>query len=206
MRHRVLWHIALLGSILAQYPAIAGAQEARDQAPVETGDAALMEWVVEEQARQDIKDTLDRYFRAFDLHDYAMLNEVFASGGKLYLGGEEIVNPGDTIALKIAELIGRNPQIPSVPEATDHFVQSVLIDLQGDHAKVESYAVAFLVVNEGGKAGTKIYVRGLHYLDNFVKVGPRQWRIKERHHNLEWMFKADATVGLALADRMKRGD
>lgn len=193
MRHATLGHLAILGSLLAACPA-----------PAAEPNADLITWIVQEQDREDIKDTINRYFMAFDRHDYAILDTVFAAGGKLYLGGQEIVDPGKTIAGKIEGLIRANPQVQSVPDATDHYVERVNVDLHGDTAKVECFAVAYLVVDEGTQNGKKIYVRGLHYFDDFVKVGPRQWRIRERRHNLEWMFKADATVGLALADRKKR--
>lgn len=207
MRHATWRHIAVLGYFLTAYTAaVAAPVAAPPAAPSAEHDGALMTWLGQEQDRQDIRDTLDRYFLAFDKHEYSLLNSVFTPGGKLYLSGQEVVDPGSNIAEKISDLIQQNPQISNVPAATDHYVQRVIIDLQGESAKVECYATAFLVVDEGVKSGSKIYVRGLRYFDDFVKVAPRQWRIRERRHNLEWMFKADATVGLALVDRKNRSD
>jgi len=68
-------------------------------------------------------------------------------------------------------------------EATTHFNGQSTIDLDGDHARGESYTIAHHLFTEDGQR--KVMVASLRYLDRFVKL-EGAWYFEERTLVLDW--------------------
>jgi len=153
-------------------------------------------WLEAERDRREIEEVIKRYFLALDRGEPALYDEVFAPDGRLWVEGRIIRGPG------AAPLAGPPAGIDGTPEGFNHVLGQSIITLDGDRAEAESNAVAYLVM-----AGMprRVLVRGLRYLDRFVRT-PAGWRIADRRHNLDWMFEAPATVAVPLRDRVQLAD
>jgi hypothetical protein len=73
-----------------------------------------------------------------------------------------------------------------------HFTLNPLIEVDGDHAVVESYMIAALVVVPKGTDGPEILqTAGGRYLDRFERRDGA-WRIAHRHFIVDWQTIQDA--------------
>jgi len=68
-------------------------------------------------------------------------------------------------------------------ERTMHFVGNQLIELDGDAAHSETYAIAYHQLTEVGQP--KLLVAAVRYLDEFAR-GADGWRIRRRTVIMEW--------------------
>ena len=150
------------------------------------------QWLREERDRRAIEELIKRYFLSLDRGDPALQDEVFAPDGRLWVGGKVIRGPG-------AEPPGAVAGIDGTPEGFTHVLGQSVIWLDGDRARGESNAVAYLVMAGEPR---RMLVRGLRYLDHFVRTAAG-WRIADRRHNLDWMFEAPASVAVPLAGRVQ---
>lgn len=128
-----------------------------------------------------IRDVIGLYFYGLDRRDFVALAACFTSDANgEYFGGKTV-------------LVGRDAIIEALRPITQfkfstHLIGNMTIKVDGDRAKADTNAVAFLVVdNDGGKG--RILVRGLRYLDDLVQ-GPDGWRISHRVHIPNWQYEA----------------
>ena len=146
--------------------------------------------------RDAIRDTLARYFTGHDRGDPAWVDTAFTATARLYIDGIQVRGPG-------AVPPGERAEPRGVPMnqllATTHVMGQCEIRLDGDRARAETYAVAYLALS-GEKDRPRMLVRGLRYLDHLVRQGER-WLIEERRHQLDWMFETDATLALPRGQR-----
>jgi len=108
-----------------------------------------------------IEEIIKRYFALVDRRELDLLDELFEPDGKM----------------------------PGKPLAASHLMHHCTIELQGETAKSDAFAVSYLVLE--GKSD-RMLVRGLRHLDRFQRL-PSGWRIQERWHNLDWVFEGEAT-------------
>jgi SnoaL-like domain len=77
-----------------------------------------------------------------------------------------------------------------------HVTASVAIDLDGDRARGDIYAVAFLAVapEDDEHGDGRMVVRGLRYLDEYVRLD-EGWRIASRNGPIPlWQHESDAVA------------
>jgi hypothetical protein len=104
--------------------------------------------------------------------------------------------------------------IPYVREnflATQHTLHNILIDLDGDQARVESHCIAHHVRRSSSGGELVMDVFGCRYLDRFERRDRVGWRIAHRVVVREWQLRqpmlspADQAPGY-LAGRRDRSD
>jgi hypothetical protein len=83
-----------------------------------------------------------------------------------------------------------------------HIMGAPAIDLDGDDASTQTYAVAHLVVGQPGNGG-KVLVRGLRYLDDWRRT-PVGWRICDRLHVADFGVEVPALYAATYEDRLTR--
>jgi len=128
-----------------------------------------------------IRDVIGQYFYALDRRDFAALTACFTSDAKAEYFGGKTVYAGREAITNILRIIKQF-------KFTSHLISNTMIKVDGDRAKADTYAVAFLVVDEDGGNG-QILVRGLQYLDDLVH-GREGWRISHRVHIPTWQYEA----------------
>lgn len=84
-----------------------------------------------------------------------------------------------TIEVALAALRDRMRQYSS----TMHFVGNQLVQLEGDRANAETYAIAYHQIEGDGERQNMAV--GVRYLDTLVRT-PQGWRICRREVTLEW--------------------
>ena len=131
--------------------------------------------------RAAIHDVLMRYARGVDRRDLDLVAACFtadaAYDGTLAQG---------TIADALAALRGRLARY----EHTMHFMGNQLIEVRGDNATCETYAVAYHRLSSDGPPHDLTV--GIRYLDELVRQG-EHWRIRRRVVQREWE-RTDAVV------------
>lgn len=152
--------------------------------------------------RQEITDVIYRYCRGIDRCDDELVRSCYHPDATDdhgdFRGGVE-----DFIAY-----IGRG--LPRF-ERTMHFIGNVLIEPEGDVARVESYIVAYHRLARSRTKPERDYIVGLRYVDDFERRAG-EWRIAARVCVFEWSRidpiapngwtpAAEATLG-----RRDRGD
>jgi hypothetical protein len=104
--------------------------------------------------------------------------------------------------------------IPYVREkflATQHTLHNILIDLDGDRARVESHCIAHHVRPSSGGGDPVMDVFGCRYIDLFERRAGAGWRIAHRVVVREWQLRqpmlspADQAPGY-LSGRRDRSD
>jgi ketosteroid isomerase-like protein len=132
--------------------------------------------------REAIKQCLYRYCRGVDRVDMDMVRSAYWPGAMDYHTGFTGTVEG------FIEWAG--PRLGHMKGA--HMISNVLIEMNGDTAKVESYFWSIAVV-AGGK---EIMATG-RYLDKFEKRND-EWRIAERFVNHDWFRESDSRCDWAV--------
>jgi len=138
--------------------------------------------------RLEIREVLERYFFGDDRGDAESLNQCLTvdAEARYDMGGAE------PVAVK-----GRAAIVSAIVDATsqrlgvNHLLSNTRIEVEGDRATADSYAIANVVVGDAN-AG-RVLVRGIQYLDEFVRTD-EGWRIKTRIHKALWQYEAPATA------------
>jgi hypothetical protein len=156
----------------------------------------LMEWVRQAKERDEIREVIRRSLMDMDRLDLEqgpihVPDECFTEDGRVLIGGRQIRGPGST---------PRQPdEFPRV--AYTHFAGPTEITLDGDTARTETYAIAWVIEDRDGKH--ILLVRSIRYLDRFVKKDGC-WLIDERRHNLDWQFEAEPSFSVTRKERAIR--
>jgi len=138
-----------------------------------------MERTIDQTVRQladraAIQDLMLRYARGVDRKDLDLVASCFTAGASY----EGALATG-TITDALARLRDRMARY----ERTMHVVGNQLIELNGDTASSETYAVAYHRLTEDGTA--KLLTVGVRYLDDLARDG-EQWRIRRRVVHTDW--------------------
>ena len=151
--------------------------------------------------RAQITSTLMRYAQAIDRGDIEAAVRCFADDATAQYEGNEIGPGRDAI---LAYFSGGSRTLSSDVRTISsmHFIGNVLIELDGDHADVESYMLAHLF--RGKDSPDEMLVRGLRYLDRFVRVTDG-WEIACRVHTADWMLQGKPTFAVERAQRLVPG-
>ena len=132
--------------------------------------------------REAIHDLMVRYYSAVDRRNFEGVGRCFTP--------DAVVDFDGPIANGTEEILAYISQIGRWPIST-HFMGNHLVEMKGDSAKVETYAVATLrTVAEGRKVDM---VSGLRYLDEMVRTG-EGWLIGRRVMVHDWR-RSDTVPG-----------
>jgi hypothetical protein len=160
--------------------------------------AANAAWIAEQRDRQQIDRAIRQYFSDLDTGVGAVNSSAFARDGRLFLEGVQIRGPEAAPRGRIGAPKGMPPADRIL--GFTHCLHQCDIRLDGDRAFGEVYATAYVLIDVGD--GPRMMVRGLRYLDRYVRAGDA-WLIGERRHNVDWMFEAPASLALALPQRAR---
>ena len=143
--------------------------------------------------RREIEDVILRYCRGIDRLDLELVRSCYWPDATDSHGG--FSGTRDEFVAWVEKLLARF-------ESTSHFVGNLLVELAGDAAVTESYAIAFHRSREPSASLNGII--GVRYVDRFEKRGG-QWRIARRVCVTEWSRVDDAAGRLPIAPEHLRG-
>jgi uncharacterized protein (TIGR02246 family) len=126
--------------------------------------------------RRQIRDLGLRYAQAVDQRDADKLAALFVEDGLLDGSGYE--SRGHEAIRKIPPMLSRRYQ------ATFHSVQNHLIELDGDQASGEVYALSHHLQRKEDGSLTD-FVMVMRYQDRYVRQGDG-WRFAHRHILVDW--------------------
>jgi hypothetical protein len=151
--------------------------------PTDDIDAADLREVI---AKQKIADVLTRYSRGIDRCDIDTLSAVFWPDATAdYGSGRQ--NAQDWARATVAAL--------KAMHRTQHAISNLLIDVDGDTARAETYCQAYHEIDRplaDGKDGRVEMVVGGRYLDRLERRGGA-WRIAERTYVMDWNRNVPST-------------
>jgi hypothetical protein len=135
-------------------------------------DANKIDWLI---ARQEIQDVILRYARGIDRLDFDLVRSCYHDDAYDDHGSMR-GTPDEFIA-------GAREFLPKWT-ATQHFMGNMLIEIDGDKARAETYAVAYHR-REDEQGNGKDDVFGIRYVDRFEKRDD-EWKIAHRVVANEW--------------------
>ncbi|WP_051377486.1 nuclear transport factor 2 family protein [Paraburkholderia dilworthii] len=136
---------------------------------------ALTQRVNELVAREDIRTCLYRINRGMDRIDAELLASGFFPDARIRWGTPEAVDFGEWLQAALA--------IQQKTEHVQHLIGNILIDLEGDRARVESYEIGRHLTPMGDDM--KDLIIASRYIDTFEKRESR-WRIVRRDKVVDW--------------------
>jgi hypothetical protein len=136
--------------------------------------------------RLAIADTVTRYFTAIDHRQFDMFADVFTDDVEAVYEGVQVAGGLGRI---MDFCMGRSEhhfplEIVDI-ERSMHFMGNHHVDLDGDTARSETYALAHLI--DRPPEGRRMRTRGLRYVDELARQPDGRWLISKRAHILEWM-------------------
>jgi hypothetical protein len=152
-------------------------------------DAALVALV----DRREIEDVILRYCRGIDRLDLELVRSCYWPDATDSHGG--FSGTRDEFVAWVGKLLARF-------ESTSHFVGNLLVELAGEAAVAETYAIAFHRSEEPRASLNGII--GVRYVDRFEKRGG-EWKIARRVCVTEWSRVDDVAGRLPIAPGHLRG-
>jgi len=125
-----------------------------------------------------VRRTVDRYFAAIDRADKSLLASVFTEDA-VYESEGGTLNCTGRVSISDKLASGRF-------KSTSHVTSSMAIDLDGDGASADTFAVAYLV--DQHSTPERIVVRGVRYRDRLRREGAG-WLIARRCHETQWQIE-----------------
>ena len=135
--------------------------------------------------QQEITDVIHRYCRGIDRCDFDLVRSCYHPDGT--------DDHGDFVG-GIDEFIAYVQDNLSTFERTMHFIGNLLIEPDGDRARVESYVIAHHRLPARGSKGVRDYNVGLRYVDDFERRNG-EWRIAARACTFDWWRIDDIELG-----------
>ena len=126
-------------------------------------------------ARQEITDVIYRYARGIDRLDFDLVRSCYHP---------DAYDDHGALAGGVDEFIAGAKEFLPKWTATQHFMGNMLIELNGDRASVETYAVAYHR-REDAEGNGKDDTLGIRYVDRFEKREDK-WLIAHRVVATEW--------------------
>lgn len=148
--------------------------------------------------RAEITDVINLYGRGVATRDTDLLVSIFTEDAELDYYGSDLVKGRDAIRAKFGGALttaDRNhapmpldERLVSVPLMTN-----ILIELDGDTARAESYCLA---THAGPRAGEgRVLLRATRNLDDLARTGAG-WKIARRRHELLWSIDVPGEAGV----------
>ena len=129
---------------------------------------------------QRIRNVIIRYFTGLDRKDPKLFEDVFTEDAVMTaLAGERRFEGRQEIIKSLMTVAGY--------DHTSHYPTSQIITVTGDAATGDTFGIAVIALS---KPRSLVMVRGLQYLDRFVRT-PSGWRIAERQHIPTWQYEMD---------------
>jgi uncharacterized protein (TIGR02246 family) len=135
--------------------------------------AALEKRVQQLEDAQAIREVVIRYGEYLDARDYAAYASLFASDG-VWIGGFGSATGPAAIQAMLEKNLGK-PEPGFVNKSNFHLMTTVVVDVDGDTAKVRS-RYTFLTASPDNKPAVTLAGR---YVDEFVRENG-MWKIKKR--------------------------
>jgi hypothetical protein len=127
--------------------------------------------------RLEIQHVLMNYFRGVDRFDRDLVRGLFFDDAHLTYRTHD----GSVDGLVDSVL----PHVHDRYERTMHNAGTVIIDLEGDSARTETYCIAYHMGNHESQADAEFLVVWSRYLDRFERRNG-EWRIARRFVVYEW--------------------
>ena len=127
-------------------------------------------------AKQAIQECIYRYCRALDRLDTDLLASVFDTQATIDYGAIYQGPAAGFIDIAIGFQGGMRD--------TQHMVNNLLVEVDGDTASSEAYVYAHHVIEQAGELMELVI--GARYLDRFRRDGQGQWKISFRTELLDW--------------------
>ncbi len=134
-------------------------------------------------ARQEIADVIYRYARGIDRLDFDLVRTCYHP---------DAYDDHGTFSGTVEDFITAASEFLARWTTTQHFMGNMLIEIDGDRARAETYAVAYHR-RENDEGNGKDDVMGIRYVDCFEKRDD-DWRIAHRVVANEWR-RVDPVVG-----------
>jgi len=136
--------------------------------------------------RLDIVDLIYRYARRLDAGAVEGVMSCFTDDAyATYNDGANILD-GSTQLREFFETVVERFRSYNVENPSMHIMNNVMVALSGDHADVETKALAYLLPSPDGQ----ITVRGLEYVDEVVR-DVDGWKIARRVHKAQFQYQVD---------------
>lgn len=134
--------------------------------------------------KESIRNTISSYFYYLDSRKFDLLKKCFTpdAKGEYDVSKKILINREDIIdALRVITRF----------KYSHHLIGSMMIEIEKDLAKTDTYAIAYLF-SGNNKRGNRIIVRGLKYIDKLIKTD-EGWQIVHRIHIPLWQSEMVAT-------------
>lgn len=126
-------------------------------------------------ARQEIADVIFRYARGIDRLDFKLVRSCYHP---------DAYDDHGAFKGNVDEFLEAAAAFLPKWTATQHFMGNMLIEVDGDQAKAETYAVAYHRREDAEGTG-KDDIMGIRYVDRFEKRSG-EWKIAHRVVVTEW--------------------
>ena len=126
-------------------------------------------------ARQEIAEVIYRYARGIDRLNFDLVRESYPP---------DAYDDHGSFSGSVEDFIVAAKKFLARWTATQHFMGNMLIEVGGDKAKAETYAVAYHR-REDVKGNCKDDVMGIRYVDRFERRN-NSWRIAHRVVATDW--------------------
>lgn len=146
---------------------------------VEVGMVIETRTILELLDKQAITENMLRYCRGCDRFDVDLLKSTYWP--------EAIDNHGAYVgpAMTFAELVCDTKHFY---KAMSHHVSPVLVELDGDHARAETYFLCMVTHSEHYEMGPAEYMIGGRYMDFYERRGG-EWKVLRRTVIWDWNLK-----------------
>ncbi len=140
--------------------------------PIDHDDGAALAALV---ARQQIADVIYRYARGIDRMDFDLVRSCYHP---------DAYDDHGAFAGNVEQFIAAAAAFLGRWTATQHFMGNMLIEIDGERARAETYAVAYHR-REDADGNGKDDIMGIRYVDRFERRAGA-WKIAHRVVATEW--------------------
>jgi hypothetical protein len=157
--------------------------------------------------RAAIYDVLVSYVHGLDRHDWGLVASCFTVDATASYESIQDIGPGRDELLAFLQGAGweqsrdRGGVLARVIIGTTHVVGNVLTEIDGDVARVQSSAIAYIARGANGNDPDELLMRGVRYIDRFVRSGQR-WQIAHRTHTADWQVNLVPAFALPRSEQV----